>query len=206
MHGLRLFLSFFFFQLVPLAFCGISPAGAAEEGLQPLITTSELNVGENRFAFGLAKKGALIENAEVLVRVYDISTAGPVIAAETNAPYRAVQSSVSGKKVHRHADGTTHFHTAASAVRGIYVTGLKFSRAGEWGIEIVLRQSSGVPETVRLMVRVNQSSVTPTVGSPAPKSRNLVAEDVADLRQIDTSDRPDRRFHQTRISEAFAMG
>ena len=188
------------FQLLDIRVC------TAAEGLQPLITTSELNVGENRFAFGLAKKGALIENAEVLVRVYDIGAAGPVMAAETNAPYRPVQSGVSGNKVHRHADGTTHVHTATSGVRGIYVTQLKFSRAGEWGIEIVVRYSSGIPETARLMVRVNESSTTPSVGSLAPKSRNFIADDVVDLRRIDTSERPDRRLHQTRIADAIAMG
>jgi hypothetical protein len=44
------------------------------------------------------------------------------------------------------------------------------------------------------------------VGSPAPKSRNLVAGDVKDLRQIDTSSRPDPRLHQVRIADAIAMG
>ena len=38
----------------------------ADDALQPLITTSELIVGQNRFAFGLAKQGKLIEHADVL--------------------------------------------------------------------------------------------------------------------------------------------
>ena len=40
--------------------------------LQVLITTSELVVGENRFAFGLLKNDTLLEGARVLVRIYDV--------------------------------------------------------------------------------------------------------------------------------------
>ena len=37
-------------------------------GFQALITTSELVVGQNRFAFGLLKANKLIEGADVTVR------------------------------------------------------------------------------------------------------------------------------------------
>lgn len=39
------------------------------DGLQPLITTSELVVGDNRFAFGLLKAGKLLEDADVKLRL-----------------------------------------------------------------------------------------------------------------------------------------
>jgi hypothetical protein len=42
---------------------GIALAAESNEHLQPLITTSELIVGENRFAFGLAKANKLLEKA-----------------------------------------------------------------------------------------------------------------------------------------------
>ena len=43
------------------------PAG---EALQVLITTAELVVGQNRFAFGLLKEHQLLEDARAVVRVY----------------------------------------------------------------------------------------------------------------------------------------
>jgi hypothetical protein len=43
------------------------PAG---EELQVLITTAELVVGQNRFAFGLLKEHQLLEDAHAVVRVY----------------------------------------------------------------------------------------------------------------------------------------
>jgi hypothetical protein len=81
------------FALVLLVVAGYSPqiaalTAAAEltpeagDGLQPLITTSELVVGENRFAFGLLKAGKLLEGAEVKLRLYDIDGGEAKLAAE----------------------------------------------------------------------------------------------------------------------------
>jgi hypothetical protein len=55
-------------------------------------------------------------------------------------------------------------------------------------------------------VTVLDSAVTPMPGSPAPRSRNLIARDVKNLRQIDTSQRPDIRLHKTRIVDAIRQG
>lgn len=193
--------------IVLFAFCAVQSGHAlADETLQPLVTTSELLVGQNRFAFGLAKGGRLVENADVLVRLYDIDGANAHLAAETNAPFRPVQKLAAEKKIHRHADGTSHVHDAATSIRGIYVTQFAFSRSGAWGVEIVLRQANGSSETSRLTVLVQQSAATLTVGSAAPRSRNLIAKDVKELRQIDTSERPDARLHQVRIADAIALG
>jgi hypothetical protein len=44
------------------------------------------------------------------------------------------------------------------------------------------------------------------VGTPAPRSRNRIASDVPELKQIDSSEPPDPRLHQTRIADAIAQG
>jgi hypothetical protein len=67
-------------------------------------------------------------------------------------------------------------------------------------------QAGGAFEPVRLAVIVEEAATTPAVGSAAPRSRNLIASDVKDLRQIDTSPRPDPRLHQVRIADAIAQG
>jgi hypothetical protein len=67
-------------------------------------------------------------------------------------------------------------------------------------------QANGAFEPVRLAVTVEEAAATPAVGSAAPRSRNLIASDVKDLRQIDTSQRPDPRLHQFRIADAIKQG
>jgi hypothetical protein len=176
------------------------------DGLQPLITTSELVVGENRFAFGLLKAGKLLEGADVKLRLYDIEGGEAKLATELKVPYQAVENVKQERSVHRHADGAEHVHGGDSSVRGLYVAHLNFARAGDWGVELLVSQASGAFEPVRLSVTVEEAAATPAVGSLAPRSRNLIAKDVKDLRQIDTSPRPDPRLHQVRIADAIAQG
>jgi hypothetical protein len=180
-------------------------AGAGEE-IQPIITTAELVVGANRFAFGLLKAGKLLEGADVQLRLYDIGGGEVKLAADLKVPYQAVKNAKQQRSVHRHADGSAHVHGDDSAVRGLYVAQLGFARAGDWGVELLVRQANAVFEPVRLAVTVEEAAATPAVGSVAPKSRNLIARDVKDLREIDTSPRPDPRLHQVRIADAIAQG
>jgi hypothetical protein len=181
-------------------------APEAGNGLQPLITTSELVVGQNRFAFGLLRANKLLEDASVSLRVYAIEGSEAQLAAELKAPYQAILNVKQQPSVHRHSDGTRHVHGDKSSVRGVYVTQIDFTRAGTWGIEILSHQKDGSHEAARTAVTVLDNPFTPPVGSPAPRSRNLIAGDVKDLRQIDTSARPDPRLHQVRIADAIARG
>jgi hypothetical protein len=178
----------------------------AGDGLKPLITTSELVVGENRFAFGLLKDGKLLEGADVKLRLYDIDGGETKLAAEIEVPYQAVKNIKQERSVHRHADGTAHVHGGDSSVRGLYVAQLSFARAGDWGVELVVSQANGGFEPVRLAVSVEETAATPAVGSAAPRSRNLIASDVKNLREIDTSPKPDPRLHQVRIADAIKQG
>jgi hypothetical protein len=178
----------------------------AGDGLQPLITTSELVVGENRFAFGLLKAGKLLEGADVKLRLYDIDRGEAKIAAELEVPYQAVKNVKQERSIHRHADGTEHVHGDDSSVRGLYVARLSFARSGDWGVELLVSEAGVGFEPLRLAVTVAEVAATPAVGFPAPRSRNLIARDVKNLRQIDTSLRPDPRLHQVRIADAIAQG
>jgi hypothetical protein len=176
------------------------------DDLQPLITTSELVLGENRFAFGLTQGNKLLEMADVQLRVYSIDGSKALLVAETNALYHPLGTARNGERAHRHADGTRHVHRADGDVRGLYVTRIAFPRAGAWGIEIQAREDNGSQTTARLTVNVLEAPQTPALGSPAPRSRNLIASDVKHLREIDTSSPPDPRLHRIRIADAIAQG
>lgn len=184
----------------------IALAATEDNKIQPLVTTAELVVGENRFAFGLLGANTLIENAEVLARLYVINRESLELVAEVNAPYQTIQSISTESAVHRHADGTEHVHSTDSTVRGLYVTRFNFTRSGTWGIELWVRTDRVTFEPIRLSVHVLESPETPAVGTPAPRSRNMIAKDVKNLRDIDTSSPPDPRLHQTRIADAIAQG
>ena len=187
-----------------LAWCNDNASYAA--ALRPLVTTAELVVGRNRFAFGLIKDNRLVDNAKVTLKQYAIDGARAVLTSETDVPYHNVGLTSASQSVHRHADGTSHVHNNDGAIQGIYITHLNFPRAGDWGIELTVRQNDSTPdEPVRLAVTVHEATATPAVGSPAPRSRNLITRDVKNLREIDTSTKPDPRLHRERIADAIAQ-
>ena len=178
----------------------------ATEEIQPLITTSELVVGMNRFAFGVLKGNKLLNDAEVTLKLYAIDGSELSLVAEVKAPYQIASTLKQERSVHHHPEGTEHVHGDESGIPGLYVAQLNFSRAGDWGVELLVGQRSGPADIVRLAVTVLDAPATPALGSPAPRSHNLIASDVKNLRQIDTSPRPDPRLHQVRIADAIAQG
>src|SRR6516165_4396293 len=167
----------------------------ATEEIQPLITTSELVVGMNRFAFGVLKGNKLLNDAEVTLKLYAIDGSELSLVAEVKAPYQIAGNLKQERSVHHHPDGTEHVHGDESGIPGLYVAQLNFSRAGDWGVELLIGQRSGPADIVRFAVTVLDAPATPALGSPAPRSHNLIASDVKNLRQIDTSPRPDSRLH-----------
>lgn len=190
---------------------GRAPAGAelsppAGATLQVLITTAELVVGPNRFAFGLLKEHQLLEDAQAVVRVYALEGQQGHLQTEVPASYTRLEVIEQGNRVHVHPDGTRHRHHEETDVRGIYVAQIPFARPGAWGLEVLATPGNGSPEVSRFTVKVRKAPRTPALGTPAPRSHNLIASDVSDLRHIDSSDPPDPRLHQVRIVDAIAQG
>jgi hypothetical protein len=179
------------------------PAG---EALQVLITTAELVVGQNRFAFGLMKEHKLLEDAHAVVRVYALEGQQGQMKTEVPASYARLEVVEQGNRVHVHPDGPLHVHHEETDMRGIYVAQVPFERPGTWGLEVLATQGNGPIEVSRFTVKVLKAPRTPALGTPAPRSHNLIASDVTDLRYIDTSNPPDPRLHQVRIADAIAQG
>src|SRR5258708_19356919 len=94
-------------------------AATVAGSLQPVITTSELVVGPNRFAFGLLKDGSLLAAGDVALRVYDIREQEAQLVAVTPAVYHPLELISQGRQIHVHPDGTRHAHDTATDVHAI---------------------------------------------------------------------------------------
>src|SRR5262249_4627138 len=142
----------------------------------------------------------------VAVRVYDIGGDDAQLVSVVPALYDPLEVIEGDRHVHVHPDGTRHLHDSATDVRGIYVAHLTLPRAGTWGLEISGGPAPGAVEAARLSVDALAQPQAPFPGTAAPRSRNLIAGDVSDLRLIDSSEPPDPRLHQTRIVDAIRQG
>jgi hypothetical protein len=148
----------------------------------------------------------LLDEADVMVRVYALHGQRARLKAELRAPYARLEVVEQGKRVHVHPDGTRHVHHEVTDVRGVYVTMVTFEQPGPWGLEVLAKQGNGPAQVVRHTIDVLAVARTPVPGTAAPRSHNLIASDVQALRQLDTSDPPDPRLHQVRIADAIAQG
>src|SRR5262249_18018104 len=157
---------------------GAERSPQADEALQVLITTVELVVGQNRFAFGLLKEHQVLEEAHAVVRVYALEGQQGQLQTEVPASYARLEVVEQGHHLHFHPDGTRHSHHEETNSRGIFVAQVPFASPGPWGLEVRATQGNGPLEISRFTVHVLAGPSTPALGTPAPRSHNRIASEV----------------------------
>ncbi|HXH23401.1 MAG TPA: hypothetical protein VNN10_15385 [Dehalococcoidia bacterium] len=176
----------------------------------PVIAASEQVVGTNRFVVGILDKNNVpVVDAKVRLKFFDISGATAVqkFEAEAKSVVPARDAGIAEQVIHTHSDGTQHVHINAGEDVGVYVTTVTFDRAGNWGVEVSVDSSKPkLKGSQRISFNVIERSVTPPVGSPAPRSRNLTLGDVSEITEIDSATNPLPEFHMTTIADAIERG
>ena len=147
------------------------------------LASTDLSVGENRVVFALIRPGSgSLKDASVEVQTFYLSGAESQKAVQT-AP----------------AD----FRAWPGGTAGVYRANLTFDRAGDWGLGIIATLPDGSDVNVGAKIEVKQTSSTPAVGSPAPRSESKTASDADKLADITTDPSPDPDLYRKTISEAL---
>jgi hypothetical protein len=157
----------------------------------PLAISSDLAVGENRFAMGLLDEDGLpVSNASLhFAFITPDGTAGP------EADATAITSPLSGSG------------ESAIGEVGIYVANVEFDAAGQWKVAVSGALDDGQPlEEVTVDFPVRETSLSPAVGAPAPRSVQTLLSDVSDISEIDTSVQPIPEQHTMTIADAVTSG
>jgi hypothetical protein len=181
---------------VSLAACGGSggaedEASAADEFEQsysgveayPVLASSELVVGPNRFVVGLLDDNdAPLADPQIKMTVdfYDISGAEPVKESSSQMDWVWIEE----------------------GLRGYYIGEATFPEAGDWGVEIKVR-GAGIDEQLRSKAAVAEEASTPALGEWPPQSDTPTLDDVDSLSEISTDTTPVKRFYKYSIAEAF---
>jgi hypothetical protein len=170
----------------------------------PLVVSSDLTVGQNRFVVGLIKQA---DNSQVLgaslhLRFFQID-ANNQTTLKFEADPTVIQ--VTRSYVDTHPDGTREVHQAGDT--GAYVSNVTFDAAGNWGVEVTGSTKEGVQlDAVRLSFPVLATDPGIAIGSPIPPSRQTILADVSDIRDIDTSQTPIPEEHNMTVADAIANG
>lgn len=162
-----------------------SPAGSGGPEVLPLIISSEITKGPNRFLFSLTdRENRIIAAPDVAVhlRFYDTNAAADTVVFEEDA----------------------RFLWAIEGETGLYVADVEFPAAGRWGTRFEATFPDGSTKTVRADYDVVDAGTTPALGAKAPAVDSPTADEVGgELARISSDPEPEQRFYQSSIEEAL---
>ena len=158
----------------------------ATEGVNPILATTVLRVGEQRVAFLLAGPQGIIQDPSARVTPVFLGSG----ADGTGVPSDTSQA---------------QFHLWPYGVRGSYSTQLVFDRPGRWQLDIET-EGTAEPTTARLEIDVAEESQIPDIGSLPPTGNNKTLDTVSNLEQLTTDYEPDPDLYSITIDQAIASG
>lgn len=162
------------------------PGQVTTSGPIPVIASSELVVGPNRFLF------TIVDQSNTPIAAPDV-TAGVAFYDLARDPNTATATS------------PARFLWAIPGQRGFYVAPVTFSEAGEWGVEVSLGKGSAAPTKTRLRFEVQAKGTTVGVGQQAPATTNpTLADTGGNVKAISTDPNPDPSFYRTTVAAALA--
>lgn len=158
----------------------------------PILASSELAQGPNRFLFALTdQERRPLSAPDVAVRLsfYDIESDPEAVAFETDA----------------------RFLWAVEDVVGLYAANVEFQHAGRWGTRFEVTFPDGRMEVIPAVSEppasydVRETTTTPMIGAPAPAVDTPTSADVGgDLSRISTDPDPLPRLYELSVSDAIA--
>ena len=149
----------------------------------PVFASSDVAVGENRLLVGLlndddAPIGA--PDIDMHIQFFDLSECPEEAAGAADM----------------------EFIWSIKPAVGLYKTNATFDSAGTWGAEVTIT-GSGLDETVKASFDVKEAPSTPAIGDEAPSVDTPTSEDVKDLSEISTDDKPDPRYYDVSVADAL---
>ncbi len=176
------------------------PAGAeGDQQLSAVVVTPELSTGSNRFAVGVIDEaeGIPLLDAEVSLRFFKLLSGNQgELRFETDTQFV-------GFDTYTIDDGTGE--TKLGGTTGVYKANVDFDETGAWGVEITGNKGDRVIGPFTLPIEVLPPEQVLGVADPAPRTRQQIASDVADIRDIESM-QPSDPFHDTTIADAVVSG
>lgn len=182
---------------------GTAPATATAGGepsgdFSGVVITTDVTTGNNRFAVGVIDADGVVLGADVSLNFLKLTSANQgEVRFQSEANYveleRFIIDDETGEKI-------------TSGATGAYVAQVDFDEVGDWAVQVTGSSQEGEAfGPINLAFSVGQPENVLSVGDTAPKSRQTIAGDVADIREIDSMNPPDP-MHDLAIADAVTSG
>jgi hypothetical protein len=159
-----------------------------ENGLTTILATTDLGVGNGRFAFVLTEPSGLVKFPAVGVKFFFHPT--------------GYDGEREGPKDERFAN----FQEFPFGTRGVYTADYDFDRAGEWGVEVSLPTSDGSFLTTEHRFEVNDVTTAPSVGQRPPDAANRTLADVESIEELTTGSLRNPELYDLSVPDALESG
>jgi hypothetical protein len=153
-----------------------------QDGITPLLATTQLRTGTQRVSFLLIGANALVTAPEAKVTTSYLD--GYSGGSETT---QAV------------------FHLWPYAIRGAYSTELSFDQPGRWQLDISVDDGE-VGRSTRLVLEVADRLIVPDIGAIPPQSETRTLESEGGLKTLTTDFSPDPDLYLLSVAEAIKAG
>ena len=194
----------------------------------PVIVNSNIGRGPTRLALALLKRdqtlitegkvaarlfrldadpeknptaGTLLDRYELTARIVDVADHGAMRfdrdeqgRALLDVAQRDTRPEVSAPPAH---DG---------ALSAIFTTMVDFKESGLWGAELEVKTGSKTYRGLLLTFAVLEKTAEPSIGEPAPRTKQKIAKDVSSLAEIDSSTTPSLDLHNITVADSIASG
>jgi hypothetical protein len=158
-----------------------------KNGLAVVLGTPDLGMGrQQRVSFVLSNDQDLVRLPALQYEVFRFAE-GP------NGP--------SGDPVGR---GVAKFYPFPADSRGLYTTAVDLLTPGTWGLRLQAPMPDGSTASTLFAFEVGGDTRAPSVGDPAPRSRNRTLASAGTAAALSTGASPDPRLYERTIAEAIA--
>lgn len=176
-----------------------TPGGQPAGDYTGVVITEDLTTGPNRFAVGLLDENGPVLGADVDLTFIKLTSANEgQVRSQGKAEYIELERFYIN-------DGTGEKVPSPAGNTGAYVAQAEFDEVGDWAIQMTGTADGNAFGPINLPFSVSAPEDILSVGDPAPRSRQTITRDVADIREIDTMVPPDA-MHDTTIADAVASG
>lgn len=166
--------------------------GGGSGELEAFVTSSDLAVGSQRFAFVLFKDGVPVSEEDVAVRFFKLKDeSNPQLVGEGPIPWSPL--------------GIPGLTASTAELTGVYYANIAFDEPGKWGAGFTIGPEADPEREVRISFEVRPEPMTVGVGEAAIPVDNPTLDDTG-IKQICSASEPNEAFHQFSVAEALAAG
>ena len=161
-------------------------AGSADADFLPVVMSSLITYGHNRFLYNV------LDESYRQVAAEDVTSRVDFYALERDpaTPYARAGAA----------------YLSSGLGRGLYRTEVDFDCVGEWGAEIFVQDADGAWASERLRFAVHPAGSTPAIGDPVPLSDSLTAATPAEAALISTDQNPYLPAYDKTVAETVTSG